>query len=108
MLQRKVKTKAVPIPLRAVRVHGEFDRRVRRLVQHLVDIRRFLFTFEYGGWGADQYGRWLEALSVIRDYLPEVEGVVRSGAPGLLRGQEDDGGFAGRSTWGPLIMLRHA
>lgn len=93
-----------PVPLAAIRLRGEFDRRIRLGLGHLLAERERILGGEGFGsaWGADQFGRWIAAVAQASVYtgepVPSLPEVVEVG----LHAQAKSGFFGSAlnsSTW---------
>jgi DUF1680 family protein len=77
------------LPLEETRVSGDFQSRLE--LSHTYLLGRADQILADMGWGADQYARWIEAVSLVGHYLeredPELEAAVRK----FLSLQKDDG-----------------
>ncbi|MCX6625996.1 MAG: glycoside hydrolase family 127 protein, partial [Acidobacteria bacterium] len=80
-----------PVPAKDVRVAGQLERRLQLSERYL--LAKSTKIPKDMGWGADQYGRWLEAVALLEDYSggrsPEFERVLDE----FLGLQAPDGGL---------------
>ena len=81
--------------LSSVRVSGEFDRRIRLALDHLLAERERILVSAYSpfiaGWGADGVGRWIGAVAAAAAYtgdpIPTLEDTVKE----VLHAQQPNG-----------------
>lgn len=90
-----------PVHISRVKVRGELDQRVKLGLRHLLDDRgRILGGEGHGqGWGDDQVGRWLYAVTQAAQYtgspIPELEGTIGE----FLAVQNEDRSWDGYDGW---------
>ena len=84
------------LELAQVRVHGALDARIRRGLHHLREARATILA--YGGWGGDQYGRWLPAVALSDQYLGAQRDLPGDELQAFLRTQDASGMFGEAPT----------
>lgn len=93
-----------PVDISRVKVRGELDQRVKLGLRHLLDNRGRILGGEghVQGWGDDQVGRWVYAVTQVAQYtgspIPELEVAIGE----FLAVQEDRlwDGYSGWQHWG--------
>ncbi|MFH1006832.1 MAG: beta-L-arabinofuranosidase domain-containing protein [Candidatus Latescibacterota bacterium] len=87
-----------PVEVSHVRVSDSLDKRIRLGLRHLLTERARIFGGEghSQGWGADQVGRWLYAVSQAVGYTGEPIPALDETVKEFISLQEADG------SWGPV------
>jgi DUF1680 family protein len=90
-----------PVSVASVKVSGALDQRIRLGLRHLLQERDRILGGEghTQGWGADQVGRWVtavsEAAACTSEHIPELDQTVRE----MIAVQAADGSWGEGRSW---------